>query len=100
MSKEEKGDSSQGKNTPSTGVEPKVKSVLVKKPQSFGERPLTAIEMAPRTLRHTWNLEVYNKNWQVLEKNGERGRNRTFNLLIKSSVAKLAATWNKMQLRQ
>jgi len=26
---------------------------------------------------------------QVLEKNGERGRNRTFNLLIKSKVSRL-----------
>jgi len=35
------------------GMEPVVKSVSVKKPQSFfGERPLTAIEMAPRVLRY------------------------------------------------
>ena len=53
MSNEEKGDSSQGKDTPSTGVEPKVKSVPVKEPQSFfGERPLRATEIAPRFLRY------------------------------------------------
>jgi DMSO/TMAO reductase YedYZ molybdopterin-dependent catalytic subunit len=53
MSNEEKGDSSQGKDTPSTGVEPKVKSVPVKEPQSFfGERPRRATEIAPRFLRY------------------------------------------------
>jgi DMSO/TMAO reductase YedYZ molybdopterin-dependent catalytic subunit len=53
MSNEEKGDSLRGKDRPSTGVEPKVKSVPSKKPQSFfGERPLTPIEMAPRVLRY------------------------------------------------
>src|ERR1700726_4930277 len=37
----------------STGMEPEVKSVSVKKPQSFfGERPLPAIEIAPRVLRY------------------------------------------------
>ena len=42
-----------GTKLPSTGVEPEVKSVSVKKPQSFfGERPLPAIEMAPRVLRY------------------------------------------------
>ena len=29
--------------------------------------------------------------WQVLEKSGERGRNRTFNLLIKSYITEVAA---------
>ena len=49
MNNEEKGDSLHGKDIPSTGVEPEVKSVSVKKPQSFfGERPLPAIEIAPR----------------------------------------------------
>jgi hypothetical protein len=53
MNNEEKGDSLQGHDIPSTGVEPEVKSVSVKKPQSFfGERPLPAIEMAPRVLRY------------------------------------------------
>jgi hypothetical protein len=53
MNSEEKGDSLQGKDIPSTGMEPEVKSVSVKKPQSFfGERPLLAIEMAPRVLRY------------------------------------------------
>jgi DMSO/TMAO reductase YedYZ molybdopterin-dependent catalytic subunit len=53
MNSEGKGDSSQRKDMPSTGVVPRVKSVSVKKPQSFlGERPLPAIEMAPRVLRH------------------------------------------------
>jgi hypothetical protein len=33
------------------------------------------------TFRHTSILEVYN-DWQVIDKNGERGRNRTFNLLM------------------
>jgi len=43
----------QGKDIPSTGVEPEVKSVSVKKPQSFfGERSLPAIEVAPRLLRN------------------------------------------------
>ena len=47
MNNEGKGD------MPSTGTEPKVKSVSVKKPQSFfRERPLRAIEMAPRVLRY------------------------------------------------
>jgi DMSO/TMAO reductase YedYZ molybdopterin-dependent catalytic subunit len=53
MSNEEKGDSLQGKNVPSTGVEPEVKSVSVKKQEGFfGERPLPAIEMAPCVLRY------------------------------------------------
>ena len=47
MNNEGKGD------MPSTGTEPKVKSVFVKKPQSFfRERPLRPIEMAPRVLRY------------------------------------------------
>src|SRR5580700_302796 len=53
MNNEEKGDSSLGKNIPSTGVEPELKSVSVKKLQRFfEERPLPAIEMAPRILRY------------------------------------------------
>jgi len=53
MNNEEKGDLLQGKDLPSTGMEPEVKSVSAKKLQSFfGERPLQAIEMAPRVLRH------------------------------------------------
>jgi DMSO/TMAO reductase YedYZ molybdopterin-dependent catalytic subunit len=53
MNNEGKGDSLQGKDIPPTGVEPEVKSVSVKKPQSFfGERPLPAIEIAPRVLRY------------------------------------------------
>jgi DMSO/TMAO reductase YedYZ molybdopterin-dependent catalytic subunit len=40
-------------DTTSAGMEPEVKSDSVKKPQSvFGERPLVAIEMAPRILRY------------------------------------------------
>lgn len=51
MNNEEKGDSLQGKNIPSTGVKPEVKSVSAKKPRSFfGERPLPETEMAPRIL--------------------------------------------------
>jgi hypothetical protein len=47
MNNEGKGD------TPSTGMGPEVKSVSVKKLQTFfGERPLPAIEMAPRVLRY------------------------------------------------
>ena len=43
----------QAKNISSTSVEPEVKSVSVKKIQRFfGERPLPAIEMAPRVLRY------------------------------------------------
>src|SRR6266481_8450152 len=46
MSNEEKGD------IPSTGMEPEVKPVSIKKLQRFlGERPLTPIEIAPRVLR-------------------------------------------------
>jgi DMSO/TMAO reductase YedYZ molybdopterin-dependent catalytic subunit len=53
MSDEKKSDSLQGKDMPSTHVEPEVKSVSAKKLQSFfGERPLPAIEMAPRLLHH------------------------------------------------
>jgi len=53
MNNEQKGDSLQGHDIPSTGVEPEVKSVFIKQPQSFfGERPLSAIEMAPRVLRY------------------------------------------------
>jgi DMSO/TMAO reductase YedYZ molybdopterin-dependent catalytic subunit len=53
MNNEEKGESLQGKDTPSKGIKPDVKSVSVKKPQSFfGERPLPAIEMAPRVLHY------------------------------------------------
>jgi DMSO/TMAO reductase YedYZ molybdopterin-dependent catalytic subunit len=51
--KENSDDSLQAKDVPSTCVEPKVKSVSEKKPQSFfGVRPLSAIEMAPRVLRY------------------------------------------------
>jgi DMSO/TMAO reductase YedYZ molybdopterin-dependent catalytic subunit len=51
MNNEGKGDSLQGKDIPPTGVEPEVKSVSVKKPQSFfGERPFPAI--AARVLRY------------------------------------------------
>ena len=53
MNNEEKGDPLQGKDIPSTGVGSDVKSVSAKKPQSFfGERPLPAVEMAPRILRY------------------------------------------------
>src|SRR5882672_8739882 len=53
MNNEEKGDPLQGKDIPSTGVGSEVKSVSAKKPQSFfGERPLQAVEMAPRILRY------------------------------------------------
>jgi DMSO/TMAO reductase YedYZ molybdopterin-dependent catalytic subunit len=53
MNSEEKGESLQGKDTTSTGVEPEVTPVSVKKPQSFfGERPLPALEIAPRVLRY------------------------------------------------
>jgi DMSO/TMAO reductase YedYZ molybdopterin-dependent catalytic subunit len=46
MSNEEKGD------IPSTGMEPEVKPVSIKKLQRFlGERPLTPVEIAPRVLR-------------------------------------------------
>src|SRR5882724_2863391 len=41
------------RDIPSTGTEPEVKSVSVKKRQSFfGERPLPAIEIAPSVLRY------------------------------------------------
>src|SRR5580693_4279920 len=53
MNNEETGDSLQAKDIPPTGVGPEVKPVSVKKPQSFfGERPLPAIEIAPRVLRY------------------------------------------------
>jgi hypothetical protein len=53
MSNERKSASLQRKDTPSTRVEPEVKSVSVKKLQSFfGERPLPATEIAPRILRY------------------------------------------------
>jgi DMSO/TMAO reductase YedYZ molybdopterin-dependent catalytic subunit len=53
MNRKKKDDSLRGKNTPSTRVELEVKSVAVKKPRSFfGERPLPAIEMAPRVRRY------------------------------------------------
>src|SRR5580698_10244997 len=56
MNHKENGDDSlQPKDKPSTvaGTEPEVNSVSVKKPQSFfGERPLPAIEIAPRVLRY------------------------------------------------
>jgi DMSO/TMAO reductase YedYZ molybdopterin-dependent catalytic subunit len=53
MNNDEKGDSLQGKDISPTAVEPEVKSVSVKKLQSFfGERPLPAMEMAPRRLRY------------------------------------------------
>jgi hypothetical protein len=51
MNNEGKGDSLQQKDIPSTSVEPEVKSVSVKK-SFFGERPLPAIEMAPRVFRY------------------------------------------------
>jgi DMSO/TMAO reductase YedYZ molybdopterin-dependent catalytic subunit len=53
MNNDEKRDSLRRKDILSTGVEPEVKSASVKKPQSsFRERPLPAIEMAPRELRY------------------------------------------------
>jgi DMSO/TMAO reductase YedYZ molybdopterin-dependent catalytic subunit len=53
VSNEEKRDSSQGKGMPSTGVEPEVKSVSVKKPQSFfGERSLPPIEITLGRLQY------------------------------------------------
>jgi DMSO/TMAO reductase YedYZ molybdopterin-dependent catalytic subunit len=53
MNNEEKGDSLQPKDMPSTGMEPEVKSVSVKKPQGFfGERPLPAVEIASAILRY------------------------------------------------
>ena len=53
MNNDEKGDSLRGKDIPSTGVGSDVKSVSVKKLQSFlGERPLPAIEIPPRILRY------------------------------------------------
>src|ERR1700693_1418088 len=53
MNNEEKSDSLQRKDIPPTGAELEVKSVSVKKLQSFfGERPLPEIEMAPRVLRY------------------------------------------------
>src|SRR5882757_3127892 len=53
MNNEERGDSLKPKDMPSTGMEPEVKSVSVKKPQGFfGERPLPVIEMPPRVLRY------------------------------------------------
>ena len=51
MNNDEKGDSLRGIDTPSTGVEPEVKSASVKKRQSFfRERSLPAIEIASRAL--------------------------------------------------
>ena len=51
--KENSDYSLQLKNIPSTGVEPEVKSVSVKKPRSFfEEQPLPAIEVASRVLRY------------------------------------------------
>jgi hypothetical protein len=60
MSNEKKSTSLlQGKDMPSTRVEPEVKSVSVKKPQSFfGERPLPAAEIAPRLLRYQTRRDV------------------------------------------
>jgi DMSO/TMAO reductase YedYZ molybdopterin-dependent catalytic subunit len=53
MNHEGNSDSSQEKDIPSTGAEPKAKSVSVKKPHTFfAERPLPAVEMAPRILRN------------------------------------------------
>jgi DMSO/TMAO reductase YedYZ molybdopterin-dependent catalytic subunit len=53
MNNEKKGDSLQRKDIPPTGVVPAVKSLAVKKPQSFfAERPLPATEIAPRLLRY------------------------------------------------
>ena len=37
---------------------------------------------------------------EVVEEDGERGRNRTFNLLIKSQLTEVAAKRRNMQLRQ
>src|SRR5579863_3083558 len=59
MSNEKKGDSLQGKDRPSTGVEPEVKSVSVKKPRGFfGEQPLPVIGADPRGLRHRTRRDV------------------------------------------
>src|SRR6267154_4583650 len=53
MNDKQNGDPLQWKDIPSTGVGSEVKSVSVKKPQSFfGEPPLPAVEMAPRILRY------------------------------------------------
>ena len=59
MSDDKKADSLQGKEMPSTGAKPEVKSVSVKKPQSFfGERPLPAIEMTPGRVRYLTRRDV------------------------------------------
>jgi DMSO/TMAO reductase YedYZ molybdopterin-dependent catalytic subunit len=52
MNNDEKGDSLRGIDTPSTGVEPEVKSASVKKPHGFfGEQRLPAIDADPQILR-------------------------------------------------
>jgi DMSO/TMAO reductase YedYZ molybdopterin-dependent catalytic subunit len=59
MNNEDKGASLQGKDIPSTGMEPEVKSVFVKKPQTFfGERSLPAIEMTQGRLRYLTRRDV------------------------------------------
>jgi DMSO/TMAO reductase YedYZ molybdopterin-dependent catalytic subunit len=53
MNSDEKGGRLKGKDIPSTGVGSDVKSASVTKLQRFfGERPLSAVEMAPRILRY------------------------------------------------
>src|SRR3984885_450516 len=53
MNNDEKGDSLRGIDTPSTGVEPEVKSASVKKPHGFfGEQRLPAIDADPQILRY------------------------------------------------
>jgi DMSO/TMAO reductase YedYZ molybdopterin-dependent catalytic subunit len=53
MTNEEKDNSSQSQDIPSTGIGTEATPVYAKKPQGFfGERPLPAIEMAPRVLRY------------------------------------------------
>jgi DMSO/TMAO reductase YedYZ molybdopterin-dependent catalytic subunit len=52
MNNDEKGDSLRGIDSPSTGVEPEVKSASVKKPHGFfGEQRLPAIDADPQILR-------------------------------------------------
>jgi DMSO/TMAO reductase YedYZ molybdopterin-dependent catalytic subunit len=53
MNNDEKGDSLRGIDTPSTGVEPEVKSASVKKPHGFfREQRLPAIDAEPQILRY------------------------------------------------
>ena len=55
------------------------------------QHPAEVLDVAAATKTATGLLKRIGRSMQVIEKYGERGRNRTFNLLIKSQLGFEAA---------